>query len=102
MSSDEITKRLGEVLPQLKNLSAAIRFDLGEDGLWMVDARHAAAARFGRDDGGLDADCTIGISAENLGKLLDGKLDPMLAYTLGKIKVKGSLGIAMKLVSALG
>ncbi|WP_332308109.1 SCP2 sterol-binding domain-containing protein [Elstera litoralis] len=42
------------------------------------------------------------ISTENLNKLIDGQLDPMLGYTFGKIKVAGSLGVAMKLVNALG
>lgn len=101
MSLSEISEKLNEALPQIKSLSAIIRFDLGGDGLWMIDARQATA-RLSRDDGDLDADCTILISAENLLKMLDGKLDPMLAYTLGKIKVKGSIGVAMKLVSVIG
>jgi putative sterol carrier protein len=102
MSSDNIEERLNDALPQLKNLSAIVRFDLGGDGLWVVDARQTGATSLSQDDGALDADCTILISAENLLKLLDGNLDPMLAYTLGKIKVKGSMGVAMKLVSVIG
>ncbi len=102
MSSEEINEKLSEVLPRLKNLSATVRFDLGGDGRWMVEARPAAAARLSRDDGALDADCTILLSAETLLKLLDGTLDPMLAYSLGKIKVTGSTEIAMQLVSAIG
>lgn len=101
MSFDDIQEKLSGALSRLGNLSAIIRFDLGEDGLWVVDARQATA-RLSQDDGALDADCTILSSAETLLKLLDGKLDPMLAYTLGRIKVKGSMGVAMKLVSAIG
>lgn len=102
MSSDDIEERLNDALSQLKNLSAIVRFDLDGDGLWVVDARQRGAAHLSRDDGALDADCTILISAGNLAKLLDGNLDPMLAYTMGKIKVKGSMSVAMKLVSAIG
>jgi putative sterol carrier protein len=41
------------------------------------------------------------ISQANLQKLITGKLDPMLAFTMGKLKVKGSMGIAAKLSSML-
>jgi putative sterol carrier protein len=101
LSFDEINEKLNDVLPRIRNLSGVVRFDLGGDGLWLVDARQSAAL-LNQDDGEADVDCTILISSENLLKLLDGKLDPMLAYTMGKIKVKGSMGLAMKLVSAIG
>ena len=48
------------------------------------------------------ADTTIRISEDNLEKLLTGALDPTLAYMTGKLKVEGSLGVAMKLTSLLG
>jgi putative sterol carrier protein len=101
MSEREIGERLQNILPQLKKLSGVIKFDSGEDGRWLVDARQLPASLI-QDVGDIDADCTILISAENLEKMLDGKLDPMLAYGLGKIKVKGSMGLAMQLVSAIG
>ena len=34
-------------------------------------------------------------------KLIAGRLSPMLAFTLGKLKVEGSKGVAMKLASLL-
>lgn len=101
MSGLEIRERLNDTLPQIKNLSALVRFDLGGEGVWVIDARHAPA-RLSEGSGDDDPDCSILISAENLLKLMDGKLDPMLAYTLGKIKIKGSIGVAMKLVAAIG
>ncbi|WP_346344140.1 SCP2 sterol-binding domain-containing protein [Magnetospirillum sulfuroxidans] len=87
-------------LPKLAGLGAVVCFDLGADGQWTVDAR-TRQPRLIRD-GDLDPACTIKISAENLVKLMAGRMDPMLGYTLGKIKVQGSMGVAMKLVSALG
>ena len=100
MSGENLEERLEAALPQLRSLSAIVKFDLGSDGSYLVDAR--AAQPILTQDAESDADCTIRISGDNLVKLLNGKLDPMLAYTMGKIKVSGSMGIAMKLVSALG
>ncbi len=35
------------------------------------------------------------------GKLIDGSLNAMMAYTLGKLKIEGSMGIAMKVAALL-
>lgn len=99
MTSDEFEHKLRVAIAQLGNLSAIVKFDLGDEGQWLVDARQAIPS-LSQDDG--DADCTISTSQENLLKLLEGRLDPMLAYTLGKLKVQGAMGVAMKLVAALG
>ena len=47
----------------------------------------------------LEADCTIKISLENFSKLMDGDLNPMMAFMTGKMKVDGDKGIAMKMSS---
>ena len=48
-----------------------------------------------------DADCTIHLSEDRLSQLIDGRLSPTLAYTLGQIKVEGSLGVAMKVANLM-
>ncbi len=48
-----------------------------------------------------DCDAEFILSFETLQKLLKGKLDPVLAYTLGKLKVRGSLDKALKLKSMI-
>ena len=73
-------------------------FDLGEDGVVAVDGRANPPTMSHEADG---ADCTIRLSADNLGKLIDGALNPMMAYTLGKLKIDGSMGVAMKVASLL-
>jgi len=49
-----------------------------------------------------EADCTITTSLENLVKLKNGELNPMMAVMSGKVKVSGDMGLAMKLQSLLG
>ncbi|MFT4762214.1 MAG: acyl-CoA dehydrogenase [Paraglaciecola sp.] len=45
------------------------------------------------------ADCTISVSQEDFIKLVTGKLNPMMAFMGGKIKVDGDMSVAMKLQS---
>ncbi len=48
-----------------------------------------------------DRSCAITISTANFNKLIDGKLDPVLAFTLGKLKVEGDLGKALEFAKLL-
>ena len=43
-----------------------------------------------------DRSCEIVMTPENFLKFIDGKLDPVIAYTTGKLKVKGDLGKALE------
>jgi putative sterol carrier protein len=52
--------------------------------------------------GDAEADCTISTSLETLMKLQSGDLNPMMAVMSGKVKIKGDMGLAMKLQSLLG
>ena len=69
--------------------------------------RRARARDAGSDAGGdaadeaAETDCTIRISAGDMAQLMSGGLNPMMAYTLGKLKIEGSLGVAMKVASLL-
>ncbi len=44
-----------------------------------------------------DRNVLVTSSAENIIKIMNGKLDPVLAFTLQKIKVEGDLGKALVL-----
>lgn len=101
MDTDVLDELIADTLPRLGRLGALVRFDLGNGGGYVVDARDGRAV-LADDEDGDDADCTIKITAENLAKLIRGQMDPMLGYTLGRIKVKGSLDVAMRLVRAIG
>ena len=96
---DDILETVKEKLPQLRGLNAVVAFDCGDDGHIVVDATGDEPVI--SDDDLSDADCILKIKKANLEKLIAGKLDPMLAFTLGKLKIKGSMGIAPKLSSML-
>jgi putative sterol carrier protein len=48
-----------------------------------------------------EADCTIMTSIQTLDALRKGELNPMMAVMSGKVKIKGDMGVAMKLQSLL-
>ena len=98
MSLETATDQIRAQLPQLAALGYKVKFALDGEGVILVDATQTPAT-LSNDDG--EADCTIRLSEDRLAQLIDGRLSPTLAYTLGQIKVEGSLGVAMKLASLL-
>lgn len=46
-----------------------------------------------------NAACTIKLTLSNFEKLMDGSLNPMMAFMAGKMKIEGDKGVAMKLSS---
>lgn len=99
MSDSTELETLEEALPKLTRLKAVVRFDLNDGTGHTIDARDGKAALV--EDGSLEPECTIKVSRENLVKLVNGEMDPMLGYTLGRIKVQGSMEVAMRLVKAI-
>lgn len=43
-----------------------------------------------------DRNCALTISLADFNKLIDGKLDPVVAFTMGKLKVDGDVGKALE------
>ncbi|MCR5580824.1 MAG: SCP2 sterol-binding domain-containing protein [Pseudobutyrivibrio sp.] len=43
-----------------------------------------------------DRNCAISIKSDDFNKLISGKLDPVLAFTIGKLKVEGDVGKALE------
>lgn len=98
MSLEQITEQVRAKLPQLASLGYRVKFAIDDAGVVLIDATETPAT-VSNDDA--DADCTIRLSRDRLEQLIDGRMSPTLAYTLGQIKVDGSLGVAMKLASLI-
>lgn len=97
MSISEIEAGFASRLDQFGDLGATVKFDFGDDRLW-VDGTQKPAVMSHEDK---DADCTLTITPDNLMAIQQGKLDPTMAFMTGKLKVKGNTAIAMKLSSVL-
>lgn len=99
MSLEELTKKIGERMGQDSGLDATLKFDLGDDGVLFLDGK-SSPNRVTNDD--KDADCTVGVALDDLRAMLSGDLDPMAAFSLGKLRIEGDMGVAMKLGSIVG
>ena len=48
-----------------------------------------------------DRNCAVTMSLTDFNKLIDGKLDPVLAFTMGKLKVDVDMGKALEFANVL-
>lgn len=71
------------------------KFVIPGEGAIMLDASGVRA-------GDEEADVTLTAEADVFRSILDGDTNPTMAFMTGKLKVDGSMGMAMKLGSVLG
>ncbi|SEM48481.1 Putative sterol carrier protein [Gemmobacter aquatilis] len=80
---------------ETKSFSGSLKFDCGAAGvIVLADGTATTQDR--------ETDCTLRLSQENLVNLLKGKLNPMMALAMGKLKLSGNPGVAMGLAKLLG
>ena len=102
MSLDDVIERLRRREADFAGLGYRVWFEVEGAGPVLVDGTSTTPVIAPGGEGDEDeADCTIRLSPETLEQLLAGALSPTWAYTTGKLKVEGSLGVAMKLASRL-
>ena len=93
MSLSTLTDRLRTVVGADSDTKAKVKFDTDE-GIVFIDTTQTPNVVSNEDH---DAECTLEISTQNALKMIDGDLNPMMAYMTGKLKIKGDMGVAMKL-----
>ena len=78
-----------------RSFEGSLKFDCGDDGV-IVLADNQASRRIATPT------APSASRSDNLTKLLTGKLNPMTGVALGKLKISGNMGVAMKLGQLLG
>lgn len=100
MALEDLVGEMQAKADQLKELNHTVLFDLGDDGKILLDAT-GDDVKITPNPETDEAETTLALSVDNMEKLINGDLNPMVAFTLGKLKVFGSKGIALKLSSLL-
>ena len=99
MIRDDLETAMRAKLQGSTPIDAVIEFDLGSDGVIVLDGKATPPTVA---ETGPAPDTTITVAASDLKEMLAGDLNPMEAFTLGKLEVDGDMGAAMKLGSLLG
>jgi putative sterol carrier protein len=99
MSLESTTESLRTKASAAAPLGHKVRFDLGDDGSIFWDGTGATPVI---DNGAAEAETTIVISLADLEQLANGGLDATMAYMTGRLKIEGSMGVAMKIGQVLG
>lgn len=94
MDMHACTETLRRKVGDASGLNATLKFDCGADGVAYIDG--ASVPNTVSNDN-KDADCTVGITLENLAALLTGELEPATGFMMGKFKVSGDMSVALKL-----
>lgn len=98
MSQEFIEAKIKEKMALAAGLDARVKFDFGDDGIVHVDATQSPPV-VSSDDA--EADVAFVCSMDTFKGILEGTQDPNIAFMMGKLKVKGSMGLAMKLNAIL-
>lgn len=99
MSLESLTKQLEQQAKFAPKIGYKILVDLGDDGVIFIDGEQHPAVISNEDDG--NAVTTMKTSASVFEGIMNGTQDPTMAVMMGKMKITGKMGVAMKLASIL-
>ena len=94
MSLETHTKMIVEKTVDVSDLNKKVKFNLTDEGIIHIDATVNPPAVANND---LDADVTFVLSTEKFEGLIDGSLNPQMAFMTGQLKIEGDMGLALKL-----
>lgn len=95
---DNVFEQLKQKAEVSEAIGGTLKFKIG-DLIIYVDGTGSNNVISQKDD---EADCVVSATPETLANLKSGKLKPMTAVMMGKIKIGGDMGLAMKVKSLLG
>jgi len=98
MSLETVTEEIRAKMAMAAGFEHKVKFNFGDDGVIFVDSTHSPAL-ISHDDN--EAECTLKCSIETFQGFMNGTQDPTMAFMMGKLKVDGSMGLALKLNSII-
>lgn len=94
MNLEACTEAIRTKVGTSSGLAATLKFDCGADGVIYIDGKSTPNTVSNSTS---EAECTVGITLENLNAMLAGDLDPTAGFMSGKLKVTGDMSVAMRL-----
>ncbi len=94
MSLESATAAIRGKAATSASLGYRVQFDLGDEGVIFWDGTTTPPII---DNTARDADTVMSLSLANLEALIAGALNPTMAYMTGKLKIQGSMGVALKI-----
>jgi putative sterol carrier protein len=99
MSLTEITENMRDRVGSSAGLNKSVKFDFGDEGVVRIDDTVSPAVVDNQD---APTDCTVKVSMDDFKEIATGKLNPQMAFMMGKLRVEGDMSVAMQLGSILG
>jgi len=95
---DDLTKKIAATPDLVKQINGIYQFDLSKDGKtqqWFVDLKNGkGSVGQGKND---KAEVTLTTSDDDFVGMMTGKANSQQLFMQGKLKIKGNMGLAMKL-----
>ncbi len=98
MTLQELTEQITNRVANADSIDATIKV-VTDQGVIYIDGKQSPVTVSNEDQ---PADCELHVSVSNLVKMGTGDLNPMMAVMTGKLKVKGDMGVAMKMGQIMG
>lgn len=98
MTLETITQKIQSKIHAAPAINARVKLDFGDEGCVHVDATQTPPIVTNND---AEADTTLVCSIDTFKNIVEGTQDPTMAYMMGKLKIQGSMGLAMKLNAIL-
>lgn len=97
---DEVDSAIKEDPSRTKGIEATYQFDLdGGDSVYQLILNGANS--YSAEGAKEEADCTLQLSSDDFEKMARGNLNGTQAFMSGKLKIKGNMGLALKLQDVL-
>ncbi len=90
----DLTERVREVASSRGTGGRPVTLDLGETGIIRIEGDTVENAE-------APSECRVSLSDQDLEALIEGRLDPTLAYMTGQLRVEGDMNLALQLAQAL-
>ena len=94
----QVTEHIRGAVGDNSGLGKTVKLDLGDQGKIFIDGASTPNTVTNEDK---PADTTVSIKWDDFLALSEGKLDPMMAFMQGKLKIAGDMMIAQKLAPLL-